>query len=483
VPKLIDSSTVALTPDDSIATPTFSSANLQVTTKAVPASSPKPTLAPVTSPSKHQVSSKTDSPNQSPGSADKPSPSQASHSAEQPESAGNAQSQADGRLDSGRLSSALDSDRSLMPTKETLIPSSQATRPAEPNAGSSANEGSLTGMNALSVLSEAQSSAEAADRVTLTPSNPTHDGVPTRNLVSATSAPQSFTIALADGGSATVRVAESSLVIAQNGLSAVAAPGREVTIGAHVFSAAAQGTAIIVDNIATHTVPSPSDSTAALVFTADGRVLSAKHQGDKLLIFDGTHLLTAEAGEAFMVGSQTISINSGASELVVGTTTRGIPIKADAASIALTTFMANGQELVASAAANGESIVVQQGSSNTITLTAGEQAVIGGETMSVAQNGGALVLIDAGETVSLAVPASASGGSGPRKTSSTTATDFGGHVEESAGKTATDDGGGGEVSSTPEVEGLSGGGIRLGCTGPLGGLSLCVCIVAVVALL
>jgi hypothetical protein len=480
VPKLIDSSTVALTPADSIATPTFSSADLEVTAKAVPASSPKPTGAPVTSPSQDQVSSKTDLPNQSPGSADEPSPSQAIQSAEQPESAGNAQSQADSRLDSRRPSSALDSN---LPTKETVIPSSQATRSAEPNAGASTHEGFLTGMNALSVLSEAQSSAEAADPVTPTLFKLTHDGTPSSDSVSATSAPESFTLALPDGGSATIHAAGSSLVVAQNGLSAAAEPGHEVTIGTHVFSAASQGDAVIVDGTATHAVPSPAHPPAALIFTADGQFLSANHQGDNVLIFDGTQTITAQAGEAFIVGLQTISIISGGTELVLGSTTLGIPIKADAASIAVITFMANGQELIASAADNGESIVVQQGSSNTITLTAGEQAVISGETLSVAQNGRALVLINAGETVSLAVPASASGDSGPRKTSSTSATEFGSHVVESAGKTATDDGGGGEVSSTPEVEGLSGGGIRLGCTGTLGGLSLCVCVVAVVALL
>jgi hypothetical protein len=354
-------------------------------------------------------------------------------------------------------------------------------------------------MNALSVLSEAQSSAEAADPVGPTVSNPTYDGTPTSASASATSASESFTIALADGGSATVHATGSSLVVAQNGLSAAAAPGGEVTIGTHVFSAASKGNAVIVDGTATHLVPSPADSPAALIFTADGRVLSANRQGDNVLIFDGTQTITAQGGEAFTVGSQTItaqggeaftvgsqtiSINSGASGLSVGSTTLGIPIKADAASIAVTTFMANGQELVASAATNGESIVVQQGSSNTIILTAGERTVIGGETMSVAQNGGALVLINPGETVSLALPASASGDSGPRKTSSTSATEFGSHVVESAGKTATDDGGGGgDVSSTPEVESVSGGGIRLGCIGNLGGLSLCVCVVAVVALL
>jgi hypothetical protein len=514
-------STVALTPVDSIAKPTISSVNLEVTTKAVPASSPKPTLAPVTFPSQAQVSSETNSPKQIPGPAEEPSSSQARKSNKQPVSAGNEQSQNDGRLEDGRPSPKPDNPVTSG-TDATKLPS-QATKPADDSRGSPG------GQNALSVLSEAQSSAEAADPATPTPSNPTHDGPSTSDLVSATPAPESLTISLANGGSATVRMAESSFIIAQYDLSAAAALGGEVTIGAHVFSTAPQGDAVIVDSIATYAVPSSADSPPALIFTVDDRILSANQQGDEVLIFDGTKIITAKAGEPFAVGSQTFSVGAGASGLLVGTTTLAIPIKAQettdfatavwtadgstftafkqdnfivvhgpdlkmtlelgtTAAIAgevlsvpvsgsqlfhggntatfesaestaednvtdVTTLRANGQDFIASATANGDTIIIQQGSSNKLTLAAGQQTTVNGEAVSVAQSGGTLVIVNSSETVSILLSAasatvvisdsgfagnSALGGSG------------------STGPTA-DGGGASSNTSTPDAMNLSGG--------------------------
>jgi hypothetical protein len=474
-------STVALTPVDSIAKPTISSVNLEVTTKAVPVSSPKPTLAPVTFPSQVQVSSETNSPKQIPGPAEEPSSSQARKSTKQPVSAGNEQSQNDGRLEDGRPSPKPDNPLTSG-TDATKLPS-QATKPADDSPGSPG------GQNALSVLSEAQSSAEAADPVTPTPSNPTHDGPSTSDPVSATSGSELFTISLADGGSATIRMAESSLVISQYGLSAVAAPGREVTIGTHVFSAASQDDAVIVDSIATYAVPSSADSSAALIFTADGRVVSANHQDDQVFILDGTKTLTAEAGESLTVGSQTISVNDGAFELVVGTTTLVIPIKADAAPIddvAVTTPSTNGKKRIASVVANGDSAVLQQGSNIRLTLGAGEQTVVYGATVSVAQSGGALVLINASETVSLSlltVSATAempenghARSSGVEKiTSPSTGSDYPGQTAESSGASSSS-------TSPPEAESNSGS-VGRGSIDSVRGLSLFVSVAACVGLL
>ena len=182
VPILIDSSAVALTPVGSIAKPTISSAHAEVTTKAVPASSPNPTVAPVTSPSQTRVSSETGALKQSSRSAERPSPSQASDVANESDSADNYQEQVQGndQLDNTRPSSSPSSGVPLTPTKDdTVSPTpTPASRPAEPNAGLSGtfpDDNSPAGQNALSILSEAQASAKAADPVIST--DPTLSGV------------------------------------------------------------------------------------------------------------------------------------------------------------------------------------------------------------------------------------------------------------------------------------------------------------------
>jgi hypothetical protein len=402
VVELIKTFSVALTPAGSIAKPTLLSADVDVTTKAVPASSPKPTVAPITSPSQTQVSSKTISPKQSPESAETPSPSQASNSAKQPESLTVEQSQENGRLDSGRPSPTLDSGHPVTPAKGDTILPSQATKPVEPHAGSS--EGSADDdfpagkKNALSVLSEAQSSAKAANSGfhadPAGPATPSHYPPLLNDPAPAMATPGLFTIALSDGCSATVRVVEDTIVVAQNDLSAGVAPGSEVTIGTHVFSAAPQGTAIIVDNIATHAVPSPAipsfaDSPPALVFTADGRILSAINLDDKVLILDGTQTFTAEAGEALEIGSRTIIINLGASGLIVGATTLAIPTKAqETTGFATAVWTADGS--IFTAFKQDGSIVVHD-SDLTTTLAPGVTATIAGEILSVAVSGSFLV--------------------------------------------------------------------------------------------
>jgi hypothetical protein len=150
--------------------------------------------------------------------------------------------------------------------------------------------------------------------------------------------------------------------------------------------------------------------------------------------------------------------------------------------VAITTLLPNGQTLVVVAAANGDSIVVQQGS-NSFTLASGEQTVVNGETVSASD--GALVVIHASETVSLSLlPASATmgnsgggfpGGSGIEKTASpVTRSDF-------TGKTA-DGGDASSSTSIPEAESLSAG-VGRGSIDSARGLLLFVLVVACVGLL
>lgn len=530
---LIYLSAVALTPAGSIAKPTDSSAaaDPEVTSsKAAPASSPKPTVAPITSSPQNQPSSKTSLPEQDPASVGKlspSSPSQASDFVEQADSVENETLQEGDQLDDEHHSPKPESGEAVTSTKGDTLPS-HTTKPAEPDTGSpgaSANDEPATGKNALSVLLEAQSSAKVAEPSHhVDPAQSGHDDAPSNDHDLATQTLDPFTIALADGGSATVRIAESSLIVAHNGLSAGAMHGSEVTIGTHIFSAAPQGDAVVVDNVATHAVPSPADSPPALTFSADGRTFSANNQDGDVLIFDGSRTLTAHAGEAITIGSQTISLNAGASELVLGTTTLTIPTEAaqstafapamwmadgstftaskqddsivihgpdvtttlepgatatiageilsvpfsddllvhngntftfESSDVAatvdgtvVTTLLPNGQEITASAV-DGDSIIVQQGSRR-FTLTAGEQTIVNGETISVAQSGGALVI--GSETISLLVPASTTVGTSSGETSP------GGSGSDTMGETAD----GSSSTSAPEAEDFEGGAERGG---------------------
>ena len=480
--RLICSSAVALTPVGSIAKPTDSSgaADPEITSsKAVPASSPKPTIAPITSSSQDRppAKTKTDLPKKISDSIEKPSTSLASDVTEQSDHVENKAAHGDDQLDNGNHPP---SHFPVTPTENVTPPSSPANGPTEPDAvrpGASASDGLPTGKNALSVLLEAQSSAKAAD-----PAQSAQDDVPSNDKDLATETLDPVTTVLADGSSATILAAESSLIVAHNGLSVGAMRGNEVTIGTHAFSAVSNNDAVVIDKVATHAAPASANSPPALAISADGRMLSASHQGSDVLIFDEHQTLTVHAGEAITIGSQTISVNSGASGFVLGTATLAIPTKAKqntafatavwtadgsaftafkqdnsivvhgpdvttalepgatatiagdilsvpssggllmhdgataafkpsdtAASdvIALTTLLPNGQELLASTL-NGDSIVIQHGSSR-LTLAAGEQTIVNGETVSVAQSD--RVLVVGSETISLMVPSSTTVGS------------------------------------------------------------------------
>jgi len=135
--------------------------------------------------------------------------------------------------------------------------------------------------------------------------------------------------------------------------------------------------------------------------------------------------------------------------------------------------------------ASGDAIVVQQGINSRSTLAAGEQTVIDYETMNAARSGGALVIINASETVSLSLLATSAivdntedgsaGSSGVGKIASVST------EPESMSNTA-DNGGVSSSTSLPEAESHSGS-VRRSSIDSARGLSLFVLGLACVGML
>jgi hypothetical protein len=474
VPKLIDSSAVALTPVDSIAKPTISSAHAEVTTKAAPASSPNPTVAPLTFPSQAQVSSKTGSLEQSSRSAERPSPSQASDVADESDSADNDEEQVQGndQDDNTRPSSSSSSGVPLTPAKDDTVSPTSASRPAEPNAGLSGtfpDDNSSTGKNALSILSEALVSAKAADPVIST--DPTLSGAHASakaagDLLTSTHSGLSDALSSARVSHPVVHADPNDFAQSSHDEAPSGDPAEETELG--------------------------TTTLATAVWTADGSAFTASKQDSSIVVHGSDVTIVLEPGATTTIADEIISEADSGGLLVHGGNTATFE-SAEATAVydfvAVTTLLQDGHQLVASVAANEDSIVVQQGSGSSFTLAAGEQTVVDGETVSVARSGGALVVMNANETLSPSLLAASTTAEHskvfmPRKSSSGTAAESG--VAKSAGETASDDGGdsasSSSSSSTAEVDNVSGG-VGRASIGFVSRLSLFVLIVACVGLL
>lgn len=408
---------IALTPADSIAKPTVPGGIPDPSSDAVPASSPKPTLAPVTTTAPSNKPPATSSPADQP--APKPSPSDNADgtsqvisendppaaSATQParESAQQSRPSEDHPSSDSAVTSAGNNPSAAQSSGADPPPNS----PTNPKPAESGNEtpepftgnDPASSTNALSVLSEAQSSPDGsalpATKPTSNPS-PSPDG-PNDDEASDPDSPtdspdkpqgaKSPTVAsLAGGGSATIYQAESSIVVAQDGLSAGAAQGSDVTIGTHVFSAASEGNVVVVDSFATHSVPPPvnqrpSDAT----ISADGRVVSAVREGSAVIVADATHAFTAQAGETITIGSETVKINTDGSGLEVGSSSIAIPNKLDAEPHEPVAVWSSGSSTF-TAIAQASSVVLL-GPDTTATLAAGAAATFAGEVFSVPTSG------------------------------------------------------------------------------------------------
>lgn len=136
--------------------------------------------------------------------------------------------------------------------------------------------------------------------------------------------------------------------------------------------------------------------------TVDDRVITASYRGSDVVIVDGSRMLTAYAGNPVTLGSQVVSVNAGAPELVVGTSTIAFPndISDDPASAAATAAQ-KADESAFTAIMQGDAIVIH-GADTTMTLQPGATATIGKEVLSIPSSGG--MLVHDGTTVELEEP-------------------------------------------------------------------------------
>jgi hypothetical protein len=444
---------VALTPADAIPTPTLMIAVSVVTNQASPESTPKPTIAPVTSASQAQTSTKTTSLK----TGSRPS--------------------ADMGADTGMYSASRVEDETAQhgstgsrPMRESDQPGMERPGPDVKLSASFTDSDPPVTIDALSALLAAQSFVEATEPHPAdghSQSTLARSGPPAESHVPTTSEPDPVIIFIADDGLATTYVADSSRIIAQDGLPAGTRRGSEITVGTDVFVDPSGG--INVGNTVTHAVLATANRSPGNPFYADAQLITASKQGSVVVFAGGAQTLTAHAGGAITIGSQVIRVNNDASGIMIGSATIGLPSKANdktltagavwkadgsrfaaimqdmstvvrnsdttsttradvTATIAsgvlnvlsdgnaivsdengvaskpagdggpdhITTLLQDGHTLRASTV--GDLVILQQGSSK-ITLAVGQQGTVGGEVVSIAQD--SVILVNGSEIVSM----------------------------------------------------------------------------------
>lgn len=401
---------IALTPVDAIALPTVPGSNPKHTEDATPAPTPSPADAPKTSPSEPEKPSKTALPEEKP----------------------------DRTSETELKPSSLGPDPKSSPSPVNEDEPEEVTRPAEPTdqatnplsilfsalfsgttteIGSSNNHGSPETPAADSHTTDSSPNSDSdQNKPPPNPQDPS-DSPESDPLTGDDSSPQDTPIAtvvpLQGGGSATIQKAGSSVIIAQDGLSAGATRGGVITIGTHVYSAATDGSGIVVDESATHAVPAlafptKNNENPAAVWTQAGETFSAVMDGSSVVVQGSGAATTLPAGAAATLAGQKLSVPTSGGMLIHGDSTFALAQNtAGSQEGAATTIIHDGETIVASA--TGSKVIFQQGGS-AVTLNAGQETVIDGQTLSVAPLGGGVV-IDGGETHSILVVPTTTGSS------------------------------------------------------------------------
>jgi len=438
---------IALTPEFAIAKPTLPQAAPQTTSVAVPASTPRPTLATMTPTAESNKASTptsiADVHNPTPDSSHvKASPTVAEADDEQADH--HDQSSGDPATISMGSSHSIGPTVHSIPTQDPKSPESRlvehtflndaGSRSSIPSDRPKSHEieaASTSQIDALSVLLAAQSSIDASTRqqnhddqtkplgLPATRTEPAGTLESPSDVVRLPTPLDPLVVTVAGGDPVTIDRFDSSVILRHDGSSFTAALGSQVSIGSHAFSAASDGGAIVIDHSATQPFPATNVQSPALAtFVAGDESITAYKQGSAIILADGTRTqtLTAQLGGAVMIGSHTIDVVAGGHALVVGSSTVDIPSKADLEGDVFTSVQTaddpvsttdatessqDGQKLSVSTAENG--IVVQQGAS-TVTLAAGQETTFNGHTLSVAQSGSSLIVDGSVMTLSLKGP-------------------------------------------------------------------------------
>ena len=416
---------IALTPVDAIALPTVSGNDPKHTEFAAPAPTPTPTDAPNTSPPEPEKPSKTalheEDPDRTSKTEIKPSPSEPDKPSKTALSKGESDRTSESEVEPSSLGP--DPEDSPLPThedqpeeiKRPAEPTNQATKPLSilfsalfpattTETGAPENDGSPEFPAVDSHTTDYISKSDSADEKKPTP-NPQalSDSSESDLITGAGPSPQDKPIAtvvpLQGGGSATIQKAGSSLIIAQDGLSSAATRGGVIIIGTHIYSAASDGSGVVVDEVATHTIPSfaapiEHNESPAAVWTQAGETFSAVMDGSSVVVQGSGAATTLPAGAVATLAGQEFSVPTSGGMLVHdGSTVALAQNTAASHEDPATTIVHDGETIVASA--TGNKVVFQQGGS-AVTLSAGQRTVIDGHTLSVAPLGDGLV-IDGGE--------------------------------------------------------------------------------------
>jgi hypothetical protein len=413
---------IALTPAVAIANPTMPGGVSVTTSEAVPASTPRPTLATATptveSNNAHAPTSTSEVQDPRPDSS-RVDGAFSTQAASKPPKADSEQTDVHDPSPGAQVTTQTEHSRSIDPTVNTVLTQSSEGAekgstvlydPPESDLGDPGDRSKSHGMDAaskpqtdaLSVLLAAQSSIDAATRpqdhaeITqlldppATRTDPIVTFDPSSDDTRLPAVPDPIAISMADGGSVSIHRAGSSIVVQHSASSVTVAPGSEVSLGTHIFGAASDGKAIIIDHSVTRAMPAPNVPTPTFAtFEAEDKLITAYRQGSVVVVADGTQTLTAQYGGAVTINSHSVNIATDGHELVLGSSTVVIPVNNDyGTDVSTAVWTSEGSTFTA--VAQGASVILRL-PDTTATLAVGATTSVGGETFSALVSGGFLV--------------------------------------------------------------------------------------------
>lgn len=200
----------------------------------------------------------------------------------------------------------------------------------------------------------------------------------------ATAAPAVIT---ADGQTYTAVQNGESLVFA-GGSSTFAFPaGSATTVRSVQVSAAADGSAVVVDG-STIAIPQTTPAPGAVI-TAGDQTFSVAQSDGSIMLVDGTSTIQIVAGSRTVVDGQTFSVGPSGNAIIVDGTT--VPVPNAAASPTPTEMIVSANGNTFTAVDESGSVILKDGSS-TITLEDGSQTTFEGQTVSALPNGDGVVV-------------------------------------------------------------------------------------------
>lgn len=302
---------IALTPAEAIAKPTLPGTASETTSDAVPASTPRPTLATFTS----TFGSDEVSAQPSTSKVQRPRPDDPGIGGSSTLAQGNGdQTERQGSSHEHHTTTSIKNvpptenfgDTGNSPVESSVLgePVSEPNSPDDRSRSQATNPAPKAQTDALSVLLEAQTSINASMRrqgsaeKTQTPSLPVTRIQPAETFESAS-----------------------------DGMRLSAPPGSEVVPGSHALGAAYDSGANIIDHPVTDSSNVRSHALATVVAGDDA--ITAYTQDSAVVLAEGTHNLTVQSDSAVIIASRTIDFADYGHALILGSSTVDIPSYTD----------------------------------------------------------------------------------------------------------------------------------------------------------